>query len=206
MQPKWQDWPCGIELSQLQLSTGLCPAAIQFHSFSKRLRVAPRILTSAEPNDSPSAETTVPLWLVPETLRDALIARLDRAPDARKVAQLAAVIGREFSYELLCRLSPLSNEELLSALQQLMQSDIIQARDGSLHSRFAFRHALLRDAAYESLLKSARRENHAKVAEIIANKSPDVISGQPELIAYHYDLAGHAELAVHYWTEGGRRA
>ena len=161
--------------------------------------------TSAERNDPPSADTTVPLWLVPETLRDALIARLDRAPDARKVAQLAAVIGREFSYELLCRLSPLSNDELLSALQQLMQSDIIQARDGSLHSRFVFRHALLRDAAYESLLKSARRENHAKVAEIIA-KSPDVISGQPELIAYHYDLAGHAELAVHYWTEGGHRA
>ena len=145
-------------------------------------------------------------WSVPDSLRDSLMARLDRAPQARSVAQIAAVVGREFSYDMLLRVSSLGATELDSTLAHLQQSEIVQQIDGGPPARYVFKHALLRDVAYESLLKSTRREIHARVAAIVEEESPDIAAGQPELLAFHYSLAGDAESAVRYWMLGGQRA
>ena len=143
---------------------------------------------------------------VPATLRDSLMARLDRVPQGLTVAQTAAVVGREFSYDLLLRVMTLSKDELDSTLARLEQGEIVQQIIRRPPARYAFRHALLRDAAYESLLKSSRRQIHARVATIIEQDSADTVAGRPELLAYHYSQAGNAEFAVRYWLQGGRRA
>lgn len=145
-------------------------------------------------------------WTVPDSLRDSLMARLDRAPQGRSVAQMAAVVGREFSYEVLLRISSLSKAELDTTLAHLQQSEIVQRIDSQGATRYAFKHALLRDAAYESLLKSTRREIHAQVGAALESDSPEILADQPELLAYHYNLAGNAELAARYWVMGGQRA
>jgi class 3 adenylate cyclase/tetratricopeptide (TPR) repeat protein len=144
--------------------------------------------------------------LVPDSLRDSLVARLDRAPQARKVAQMAAVIGREFSYDMIRSVSSLAHSELDATLAHLEQSEIVHLIDSRASPRYAFKHALVRDAAYESLLKSSRAEIHAKVATVLEKERPDTVTGQPELLAYHYGMAGNAEFAALYWLSGGRRA
>lgn len=145
-------------------------------------------------------------WAVPESLRDALVARLDRAPQGRSVAQMAAVVGREFSYDILLRVSPLSSAELDATLAYLQRSEIVQQIASRPSARYVFKHALVRDAAYESLLKSSRREIHARVGAVIEQEQPEVVASQPELLAYHYSLAGNAESAVRFWMLGGQRA
>jgi class 3 adenylate cyclase/tetratricopeptide (TPR) repeat protein len=145
-------------------------------------------------------------WLVPDSLRDSLVARLDRAPQGRSIAQMAAVIGREFSYDMLLRVSNLSSSELDLTLAHLQQSEIIQQIDDRPSARYVFKHALLRDAAYESLLRSTRREVHARVGAILEKERPEIVTDEPELLAYHYSLAGNAEFAVIYWSHGGQRA
>jgi class 3 adenylate cyclase len=145
-------------------------------------------------------------WLVPESLRDSLVARLDRAPQARNVAQIAAVLGREFSYDMLLRVSSLNRAELDSALAQLEERGIVQLMGNRPSPRYAFKHALVRDAAYDSLLKSNRREVHARVGSIIVAEWPEIVANQPELLAYHYSLAGNTEQAIRYWLLGGQRA
>jgi class 3 adenylate cyclase/tetratricopeptide (TPR) repeat protein len=144
--------------------------------------------------------------LVPDSLRDSLVARLDRAPQARNVAQMAAVIGREFSYDMIRSVSSLTDTELDSTLAHLEQSEIVHLVDSRASPRYAFKHALVRDAAYESLLKSSRAEIHAKVATVLEKERPETVTGQPELLAYHYGMAGNAEFAALYWLSGGRRA
>ena len=147
-----------------------------------------------------------PSWSVPESLRDSLTARLDRAPSARNVAQMAAVIGREFSYDVLRSLTSLNDAELHTALLHLGENEIIQLIDNKPVARYAFKHALVRDVAYETLLKSRRRQIHAKMATIIENAYPEIVTGQPELLAYHYGLAGNSEAAARCWLLGGHRA
>jgi tetratricopeptide (TPR) repeat protein len=144
--------------------------------------------------------------VIPESLRDALAVRLDRAPKARNVAQMAAVIGREFSYDLLSRLTLLADADLEVALTHLRDSDIIQVLESRPVVRYSFKHSLVRDIAYDSLLKSSRREMHLKIATILTQETTGPEAAPPELIAYHYTLAGNAELAVKYWLLGGRRA
>ena len=163
----------------------------------------------AGPLDANAPHTNLPAsWSVPESLRDSLAARLERVPKARNVAQTAAVIGREFSYDMLLQVtSPaLSNDELDSMLAHLKQHDIVRLIDNKPTVRYEFKHALVRDAAYESLLISSRREVHSKIASIIQNDYPEVVAGQPELLAFHYGLAGNPESAVRYWLLGGHRA
>jgi class 3 adenylate cyclase/predicted ATPase len=155
----------------------------------------------ANQHTAPSAS-----WRVPELLRDSLVARLDRAPQARNVAQIAAVLGREFSYAMLLLVSSLGGPELDSALAHLRDSEVVQLVGDRPSPRYAFKHALVRDAAYESLLKSSRRQVHARVGSVIEQEWPEIVANQPELLAYHYSLAGNAELAVRYWLLGGERA
>jgi class 3 adenylate cyclase/predicted ATPase len=146
------------------------------------------------------------LLRVPETLSDALMERLDRVAPSRRVAQIAAVIGREFSYNLLSAASRIDEDEMQSALSLLEQADIIYRVGISPFVRFAFKHVLLRDAIYDSLLRSKRQQTHADIAAILENDFPELVENQPEILAYHYQEAGNHQLAIRCWFESGQRA
>ena len=143
---------------------------------------------------------------VPETLHDALMERLDRVAQGRRLAQIAAVIGREFSYDLLTAASGTDESDLRSALSQLEDADIIYRTGISPSVRFAFKHVLLRDAVYNSLLRGKRQEIHADIANVLENHFRDLVENRPEILAYHYSQAGRNELAIRCWRESGRRA
>jgi class 3 adenylate cyclase/predicted ATPase len=143
---------------------------------------------------------------VPETLSDALMERLDRAAPSRRVAQIAAVIGREFSDDLLSAAARIDEEDMQSALSLLEQADIIYRVGISPFVRFAFKHVLLRDAIYDSLLKSKRQQIHADIAAILVHDFPKLVENQPEVLALHYQEAGNHQMAIRYWFESGQRA
>jgi class 3 adenylate cyclase/predicted ATPase len=143
---------------------------------------------------------------VPETLHDALMERLDRVANGRQLAQIAAVIGREFSYDLLTVASRTDETDLKSTLARLEAADIIY-RTGILPTvRFAFKHALLRDAVYNSLLRGRRQEIHADIATMLETHFRDLADNRPEILAYHYSEAGNNENAIHCWRKAGRHA
>ena len=145
-------------------------------------------------------ETVVPrAFAVPSTLHDSLMARLDRVPAAKAVAQQASVIGREFPYELLAAISPQTESDLRTELSRLVSSELIFANGVPPEATYAFKHALVRDAAYESLLKSRRRALHEQVADFLEESHPEVATRQPELLAYHLSEARRPERAVIYW-------
>lgn len=146
------------------------------------------------------------LLRVPDTLSDALMERLDRVAPSRKLAQIAAVIGREFSSDLLSAASQVDEDDMLSALSLLEQADIIYRVDISPFVRFAFRHVLLRDAIYDSLLRSKRQQIHADIAAILEHDFPELAENQPEVLAYHYQEAGNRQLAIRCWLGSGQRA
>ena len=135
---------------------------------------------------------------------DSLMARLDRVPAAKSAAKQASVIGREFSYGMLAAIGPAERTELQSALEQLVSSELIFVRKAPPEATYTFKHALVRDAAYASLLKSRRRELHARVAAILEQGYPDVTTRQPELIAHHLSEARLAERAALYWQRRRR--
>ena len=146
------------------------------------------------------------LLRVPETLSDALMERLDRVAPSRRVAQIAAVIGREFSYDLLSAASQIDEDDMQSALSLLEQADIIYRVGISPFVRFAFKHVLLRDAIYDSLLRSKRQQIHADIATILQRDFPELVENQPEVLAFHHQEAGNHQLAIHCWFEAGQRA
>jgi predicted ATPase len=143
---------------------------------------------------------------IPSSLQDTLMARLDRLGGARQVAQTAAIIGRDFSYELLRAVTSIPEGALRSALRQLVQSELIFQHGDPPQARFTFKHALVQDAAYQSLLKTNRKIQHRRVAETLERLSPEMTETQPELLAYHYAEAGLAEPAILYWRKAGQRA
>jgi class 3 adenylate cyclase/tetratricopeptide (TPR) repeat protein len=143
---------------------------------------------------------------IPATLHDSLAARLDRLGPAKEVAQVAAVIGREFSYELLRAVAPANDQELQSALQKLVDAELIYARGIPPEATYQFKHALIHDAAYEALLKSRRRELHRSVVVTIVEKFPEVAEARPEVLARHWTEAGEPEPAVAAWTKAGSSA
>jgi hypothetical protein len=134
------------------------------------------------------------------------MARLDRLNETKRVAQLAAVIGREFSYELLRAVGPFSEVELQGALERLAYSELIFQRGDPPRARYAFKHALIQDASYQSLLRSQRRMHHQRVAETLEQQFPETVEIHPELIAHHYTEAGIHEQAIVYWRRAGERA
>lgn len=143
---------------------------------------------------------------VPSALRDALVARLDRAPQGRHIAQIAAVIGREFPITLLRRVTSLPESELEATLSYLVRSQILLQMEREPVARYGFTHALLRDVAYESLLRSTRRELHLRVAAALEQESPELQTTQPELLAYHRSEAGDVPAAVSHWLAGAKLA
>ncbi len=145
---------------------------------------------------------------VPTTLKDALTERLDRLGPAREVAQLCAVIGREIPFPLLSRVTPLPEEALDHALQRLLDSEILfrSRRRNRSWGDFIFKHALVRDAAYESLLLSRRRQLHLQVAETIERHFPDRAQRHPELLAAHYGEGGEPAKAAAHWGRAALEA
>src|SRR6266849_2851769 len=145
-------------------------------------------------------------FAIPATLQDSLMARLDRLVTAKAVAQYAAVIGRQFPYELLQAVSQLDESTLQRELGRLVEAEIVYQRRLPPQSTYVFKHALIQDAAYESLLKSTRQQYHQRIAEVLEAQFPETIVTQPELLADHYTEAGLIEQAVGYWHKAGQRA
>ena len=143
---------------------------------------------------------------IPATLQDSLMARLDRLAPAREVAQLGACLGREFSYEALVAVAALPEEKVRDALDQLVDGDLIFRSAGSDQPTYTFKHALVQDAAYQSLLMSTRREFHLRIAQTLAESFPHLVEQEPEDIARHYGAAGDLEHALPLWLKAGDRA
>jgi class 3 adenylate cyclase/predicted ATPase len=148
----------------------------------------------------------LPPLAIPATLHDSLLARLDHLARVKEVAQLGAAIGREFSHALLAAVGDRPEPELHAALDQLVQSGLIFRRGASPDATYIFKHVLVQDAAYGTLLKSRRQQLHARIAQVLEEKFPDVTEAQPELLANHCTEAGLIETAVQYWRRAGQRA
>jgi class 3 adenylate cyclase/predicted ATPase len=148
----------------------------------------------------------LPSLAIPTTLHASLMARLDRLAPVREVAQIGATIGREFSYELLAAVTPRPDGELQRALDQLTEAGLVFRRGVPPRAIFAFKHALVQDAAYATLLRARRQALHASIAEALEAKFPDTADMQPELLARHYTEAGLPEPAIRYWERAGARA
>jgi class 3 adenylate cyclase/predicted ATPase len=151
-------------------------------------------------------ESGVPAVGIPTTLHDSLMARFDRLSSVRRLAQIGAAIGREFSYPLLHTISGLSEDELRSALGRLVDSELVFQRGTPPDAVYTFKHALAQDAAHGSLLRSARQQLHAQIARALETHVPELIDSQPELFAQHYVEAGLVEKSVTYWGQAGRRS
>jgi class 3 adenylate cyclase/tetratricopeptide (TPR) repeat protein len=143
---------------------------------------------------------------IPETLHDSLMARLDRLGSARELAQIGATIGREFSHELLRIVAGVNDPELQVALDNLVGADLLYARGSPPKASYVFKHALVQDAAYGTLLKSQRRELHQRITHTLEQRFPDIATSAPELLAHHCTEAGLIEPAVRYWRRAGRKA
>jgi predicted ATPase/class 3 adenylate cyclase len=153
-------------------------------------------------------ELTGPLssLAIPDTLQASLMARLDRLPRVREIAQLGAVLGREFAYEMISGLCTIGETTLQEGLGQLVGAQLLYQRGRPPRARYIFKHALIQDAAYQSLLKRTRQHYHRQVAELLESKFPEVVEAQPELLARHFTEAGRASDAVTYWQRAGERA
>ncbi len=143
---------------------------------------------------------------IPESLQDSLMARLDRLAPVKEVAQLASVIGRSFSERLLSSVSNLDSAVLKTALNELVGAELIMQSGMAPNVSFEFKHALVQDAAYESLLKTTRQRFHKSVAESLEKNFPDETETEPEVVAHHYSEASLAEHAVPYWRKAGKMA
>jgi tetratricopeptide (TPR) repeat protein len=142
---------------------------------------------------------------VPATLQASLAARLDRlGPLAKEIAQVGAAIGREFSYELLAAVAQKRDHELQSALGRPINAGLVFCRGTPPQATFLFKHALVRDAAYGSMLRSQRQTLHARIASVLEERFPEIVDQQPELLAQHWTEAGSIKEAIDYWIKAGR--
>ena len=148
----------------------------------------------------------LPSLAIPNTLQDSLMARLDRLAPVKSLAQLGATLGREFSYRLLQAVSPWDDETLQSGLDQLVAAEFFYERGVPPQSTYRFKHALIQDTAYQSLLKSTRQQHHQQIATILESQFPDTVESQPELLAHHFTEASLPERAVPYWHAAATRA
>jgi predicted ATPase/class 3 adenylate cyclase len=149
---------------------------------------------------------TLPALAIPATLQDSLMARLDRLVTAKAVAQYAAVIGRQLAYPLLQVVSQLDETTLQRELGRLVEAEIVYQRGLPPQATYVFKHALIQDAAYQSLLRSTRQQYHQRIAQVLEAQFPEIVATQPELLAHHYTEAGDQEHAVGYWQRAGERA
>ena len=148
----------------------------------------------------------LPTLSIPNTLQDSLMARLDRQSTAKAVAQLGATIGREFSYALIAAIAPFGEATLTEGLRQLVAAELVYQRDLPPDAQYQFKHALIQDTAYASLLKRTRQEYHQQIAQVLEQQFADMVETQPELLAQHYTEAGLIAQALGYWQRAGQRA
>jgi predicted ATPase len=145
-------------------------------------------------------------FAIPATLHDSLMARLDRLVTAKGIAQFGATIGRQFSYGLLQAVSQLDASTLQRELGRLVAAEIVYQRGLPPHATYLFKHALIQDAAYQSLLKRARQQYHQRIAQVLEAQCPEIAEAEPELLGHHYTEAGCIAQAVGYWQQAGHSA
>jgi class 3 adenylate cyclase/predicted ATPase len=148
----------------------------------------------------------LPPLAIPTTLHDSLMARLDRLAAVKGLAQLGATLGREFPYELLQAVSPWDETTVQRGLQQLVAAEFLYQQGLPPQATYRFKHALIQDAAYQSLLKSTRQQYHQRIAQVLEARFPEICETQPELVAQHYTAAGCTEPAIAYWQHAGQQA
>ncbi len=151
-------------------------------------------------------EGALPVGAIPSSLQASLLARLDRLASVKPVAQVAACIGREFDRALLAAVTPLPVVDLDATLERLVASELVFRCGGAADGTYAFKHALVRDAAYASMLKSRRQQLHAIIAAALERDFPEVAATRPEVVARHCELAGQMERAVACWQRAGELA
>ena len=143
---------------------------------------------------------------IPASLHDSLMARLDRIPEVKEVAQIAACIGRAFDYRLLAAVAAQPEPEVCDALERLAAAELIFRRGTPPEAHYTFKHALVRDAAYASMLNSKRRALHERIAETLEARFPERVEREPSVLAQHYAESGDSARALGYWSDAGRRA
>src|SRR5262245_25546838 len=148
----------------------------------------------------------LPAPAIPATLQDSLMARLDRLHLVKDVAQIGATIGRAFSYDLLAAVSAMPEAELQAALNKLVGGELVFLQAGPPTVTYAFKHALVQDAAYDTMLRGKRQQLHGRIAKVLEARFPEVAATQPEIIAHHYTQAGLIEVAVDWWEQAGNFA
>jgi TOMM system kinase/cyclase fusion protein len=148
----------------------------------------------------------LPPLAIPATLHDSLMARLDRLATVKALAQLGATLGREFAYELLQAVSPWDEATLQQGLHQLVAAEFLYQQGVPPQATYRFKHALIQDAAYQSLLRSTRQQYHQRIAQVLEAHFPETAETQPELLAHHYTEAGLGGQAIPYWQRAGQHA
>jgi class 3 adenylate cyclase/predicted ATPase len=166
------------------------------------------VLEAAAEAEAPWIATPVPPASVgvPASLHASLMARLDRLGSAKEVAQIGAAIGRQFSHAVLAAVVEIPETELQSALDRLVAAGLLFRQGVPPHATYLFKHALVQDAAYGTLLREPRRALHARIAEALESRFPEVAESQPELLARHCTEAGLIEKALHLWGKAGQRS
>src|SRR5262249_14468518 len=152
-----------------------------------------------ETGDSYALDGPLPPLAIPTTLQASLVARLDRLSSVRDVAQIGAAIGREVSYELIAPVSALPAGELEAALEELAAAGLSSRRGAPPLATYSFKHALVQDAAYASLVRSRRQGLHATIARVLKERFPALTQAQPELVAHHYTSSGLYGQSISYW-------
>ena len=148
----------------------------------------------------------LPPLAIPSSLHASLLARLDRLAPVKEVAQIGATLGREFSYEVLAAVARRPGDQLVDALDRLANAGLIFRRGALPRASFIFKHALVQDAAYSTLLRGQRQELHARIGKVLEEQFPEMAATQPEIVAHHYTQAGLIPSAIEYWRKAGERA
>jgi class 3 adenylate cyclase len=156
-----------------------------------------------EREDRYELQGPLPPLAIPATLHDSLMARLDHLATVKGLAQLGATLGREFSYDLLQAVSPWEEGTLRHGLQQLVAAELLYQQGLPPQATYLFKHALIQEAAYQSLLRSTRQRHHQRIAQVLEGRFPEIVETQPELLAHHYTEAGLLAHAIPYWQRAG---
>ncbi len=148
----------------------------------------------------------LPTMSIPTTLQDSLMARLDRLGTAKRVAQLGATLGRQFSYALLQAVAPWDDAVLQHDLKRLTEAELVFRHGLPSEATYTFKHALVQDTAYQSLVRDTRQQYHQRIAEVLSDQFPSLVETQPELLAHHFMGADQVESSITWWHRAGQRA
>jgi tetratricopeptide (TPR) repeat protein len=159
-----------------------------------------------EKADGYKVEGAMSSLAIPSTLQDSLLARLDRLSNVKEIVQVGAVLGRDFSSDMLNAVLPQKGEILERSLSRLLDAEIFYSQGTDQQSVYQFKHALIQDTAYESMLKSRRQQLHHRVANVLEHQFEETVQSQPELLAHHYTEAGQPLQAIPIWLKAGQQA